>query len=212
MDAFGAEEKMKILLRDRNSTIVEAWKTVFSGYRDIEVSQGDIFNVQADSIISPANSFGFMDGGIDLAYTEYFGEQLQDRLKKLIHNEYYGEIPVGFAVVIETRNPAIKYLVSCPTMRVPENVENTVNAYLAFRAGLIAVKKWNNENSGKIIDSILCPGLGTLTGNIKPYSCAIQMNYAYDNIIKNKKKSFDILYKASEEHKYMMHPTPASTL
>lgn len=34
----------------------------------------------------------------------------------------------------------IKYLVSAPTMRVPQSVENTVNAYLAFRAVVLAGK------------------------------------------------------------------------
>lgn len=32
----------------------------------------------------------------------------------------------------------IKYLISAPTMRVPEDVSDTVNAYLAFRAVLRA--------------------------------------------------------------------------
>ena len=32
----------------------------------------------------------------------------------------------------------IHYLVSAPTMRVPLNVDDTVNAYLAFRAVILA--------------------------------------------------------------------------
>ena len=32
----------------------------------------------------------------------------------------------------------IRYLVSAPTMRIPLNVSDTVNAYLAFRGVLIA--------------------------------------------------------------------------
>lgn len=35
---------------------------------------------------------------------------------------------------------AIKFLISAPTMRIPENVSNTVNAYLAFRAVILASK------------------------------------------------------------------------
>ena len=34
----------------------------------------------------------------------------------------------------------IRYLVSAPTMRIPTNVDKTVNAYLAFRAVLRAGK------------------------------------------------------------------------
>jgi O-acetyl-ADP-ribose deacetylase (regulator of RNase III) len=87
------------------------------------------------------------------------------------------------ATIIETGDTAIKYLISCPTMRIPENVSKTVNAYLAFRAGLIEIIKFNQSNKNKI-SSVLCPGLGTLTGNISPVNCARQMKYAYDLIIK----------------------------
>ena len=30
----------------------------------------------ADAIVSPANSFGFMDGGIDMVYSKRFGWQM----------------------------------------------------------------------------------------------------------------------------------------
>lgn len=48
--------------------MTKAWETEFSPYANIKVSCGDIFTgaPAADSIVSPANSFGFMDGGIDL--------------------------------------------------------------------------------------------------------------------------------------------------
>jgi hypothetical protein len=43
------------------------------------VHQQDILTRTADAILSPANSFGFMDGGIDLLYSNFFGWELQDR-------------------------------------------------------------------------------------------------------------------------------------
>ena len=67
-------------------------------------------------------------------------------------------------------------------MRVPMDVSKTINAYLAFRASLIEIDKFNKDNDEKIT-SVLCPGLGTLTGGISPLNCAVQMNYAYDSII-----------------------------
>jgi O-acetyl-ADP-ribose deacetylase (regulator of RNase III) len=163
--------------------MADAWRSAFDGCSDVEVSCGDIFGVKADAIVSPANSFGFMDGGIDLAYSRHFGWNLQKNLQKVIREEYYGELPVGNAVIVETGNPGIKYLISAPTMRVPQDVSKTVNAYLAFRAVLIAVKEFNEKNGNKI-KSILCPGLGTLTGCIAPEACAIQMKKAYDLILK----------------------------
>jgi len=84
----------------------------FCNYNNIKVSCGDIFDLKADAIISPANSFGFMDGGIDLAYSGYFGWDLEKKLQNKIKNKYYGEIPVGAATIIKTGNKKIKHLIS----------------------------------------------------------------------------------------------------
>jgi O-acetyl-ADP-ribose deacetylase (regulator of RNase III) len=195
-------DEIKIFLRDRNQDIVDAWTQAFAGYKNVDIFRGDIFDIKADAIISPANSFGFMDGGIDLAYSKYFGWKLQEALQEKIKTEYYGELPVGTATILETGNDNIPYLISCPTMRVPEIVGNTVNAYLAFRAALIEVIKFNDKSTHKIY-SILCPGLGTLTGAIPPVNCAMQMIYAYDIILNNLKPDFDSLLAAYTTHKIL---------
>ncbi len=169
---------MRFLLRDRNPAVVEAWREQFSRAPDVEVSEGDIFDLTADAIVSPANSFGFMDGGIDLAYSHRFGWSLQRRLQELLRAEYDGELPVGQAVVIETGDASIPNLVSAPTMRVPMDVSATVNAYLAFRAAIRCVRQRNRSATSQI-RSLLCPGLGTAIGRMSPQACALQMHYAY---------------------------------
>lgn len=79
---------------------------------------------------------------------------MQHRLQALLKEEYNGELLVGQAVIIKTLSPndsdrkfedpefnegkLIKYLISAPTMRVPMDVTRTVNAYLAFRAIIMA--------------------------------------------------------------------------
>jgi O-acetyl-ADP-ribose deacetylase (regulator of RNase III) len=194
---------IRILLRDKNIEIVNAWKSAFYDYDDVEVSCGNIFDLSADAIISPANSFGFMDGGIDLVYIRHFGNGLQEALQNIIRSEFYGEIPVGTARIVKTDDVKIKYLISAPTMRIPENVSTTVNAYLAFRASLVEDGKFNGANSGKI-SSILSPGLGTLTGMISPANCALQMKYAYDSIVKNKKTFPQNLQEAYLNHKRLL--------
>jgi O-acetyl-ADP-ribose deacetylase (regulator of RNase III) len=174
---------VKIFLRDISKEVEAAWNIAFNGYSDVEVSCGDIFDLRADAIISPANSFGFMDGGIDLAYSRYFGRDLQKRLQKSICEEYYGELPVGSAVIVETKCRDIKYLISAPTMRVPDDISRTINSYLAFRASLAAIKNFNKSGETSI-KSILCPGLGTLTGLMPPMTCADQMRKAYDSVFR----------------------------
>jgi O-acetyl-ADP-ribose deacetylase (regulator of RNase III) len=169
---------MKYLLRDRNSAVVEAWRAAFALAPDVEVSQGDIFDLSADAVVSPANSFGFMDGGIDLVYSRRFGWELQQRLREYLRAEFDGELPVGQAVIIETLDAEMPFLISAPTMRVPMDVSGSVNAYLAFRA-VIRAARAHNGSGRQPIESILCPGLGTAVGRMPPQACARQMHDAY---------------------------------
>jgi O-acetyl-ADP-ribose deacetylase (regulator of RNase III) len=171
-----------LLLRDLNPAIVQAWKAVFADCPHVNVAFGNILETPADAIISPANSFGFMDGGIDLVYTRFFGWQLQQRLQEIIQHEHHGELLIGDCILMETQHPNIPFLLSCPTMRVPGDVSNTMNAFLAFRAALLKVKHYS-ATASKPIETILCPGLGTLTGRISPEHCALQMRYAYEAVV-----------------------------
>ena len=175
--------------------MVVAWEAAFAGVAGVTVSQGDIFSmnpgsvpddapidVVADAIVSPANSFGFMDGGIDAVYTHQFGFGLEERLQAVLAAEHGGELPVGCAVIVETGNEQIPWCISAPTMRVPEAVPETVNAYLAFRAALRAVLA-HNLTTASPIGTILCPGLATTTGRMPVGRCAAQMRAAWDNVL-----------------------------
>jgi O-acetyl-ADP-ribose deacetylase (regulator of RNase III) len=166
-------------LRDIEIEIVNAWKMHFEGIDSVRVSVGDIFELDADAIVSPANSFGYMDGGIDLAYRHRFGWDLQTRLQRHLKEQHDGELPVGQATIIETFDAQIPYLISAPTMRVPMNVSKTLNAYLAFRAAIRAVKQHNAENA-KPIRTVLCPGLCTAIGRMSFDLAAKQMAAAYN--------------------------------
>ncbi|MEO5929009.1 MAG: macro domain-containing protein, partial [Candidatus Kapaibacterium sp.] len=121
--------------------MVSELEKYFGEFENVEIIHGDILRSTADAIVSPANSFGYMDGGIDLVYTQHFGWDLEKRLRKVLIEEHDGELPVGQAVIVETLDARIPYLISAPTMRVPSNIENTVNVYWAFRAVLRAVKE-----------------------------------------------------------------------
>jgi O-acetyl-ADP-ribose deacetylase (regulator of RNase III) len=172
-----------IQLRDRNAEVVAAWREAFAGARNVEVSEGDIFaGPTADAIVSPANSFGYMDGGIDAVYAERFGPEACERLRVLLRAAWDGELPVGCAAIVETGDDAFPFLVSAPTMRVPMNVSDTVNAYLAFRAALIAVREANRRRPG-MIRSIMCPGMCTYFGHMSPEKSARQMRFAHRLVV-----------------------------
>jgi O-acetyl-ADP-ribose deacetylase (regulator of RNase III) len=172
-------ESIIFQLRDIDPNVVQAWTIHFRGLVDVRISIGDIFELKADAIVSPANSFGYMDGGIDLVYVQRFGWELQDRLQSHLKEQHDGELPVGQATIVETLDTDIPYLISAPTMRVPTNVSTTLNAYLAFRAAIRAVKQHNVENE-KLIRSVLCPGLCTAIGRMSPDLAARQMAAAYN--------------------------------
>lgn len=166
-------------LRDMSAEMVQAWQKYFAGIANVRISHGDIFESSADAIVSPANSFGYMDGGIDLVYLHRFGWELQTRLQTHLKSDHDGELPVGQATIVETFDTDIPYLVSAPTMRVPMNVANTVNAYLAFRAAIRAIKQHNREQPGTI-RTVLCPGLCTAIGRMPPELAARQMAAAFE--------------------------------
>ncbi|MBR0840912.1 macro domain-containing protein [Bradyrhizobium liaoningense] len=173
---------LSIHLRDISAEVVEAWRAAFADVADVEVSHGDIFAQEADAILSPANSFGHMDGGIDLLYSRYFGWDLQTNLQAVLAEHYYGELPVGQAIVLATGHARFPFLVSAPTMRVPMRIDQTVNVYLALRAALIAVLT-HNAGGDEAIRSLLVPGLGTGIGAMPPPRAARQMRLAYDSIL-----------------------------
>jgi O-acetyl-ADP-ribose deacetylase (regulator of RNase III) len=171
---------MKLYLRDNNSEVTAAWRAQFADLiasSRVEVSYGDIFEAApAEGLVSPANSFGFMDGGIDAVYLLRFGFAFQDRVRAVIENEHAGELPVGSAVIVPTDDKHFPNLVVAPTMRVPGDVSGTVNAYLATRAALaISVRAG--------LRSVLCPGLATAIGETDPTIAARQMRLAWDNVI-----------------------------
>jgi len=162
-----------------NIELYYAWKKYFDKIPTVEVIDNDILACSADAIVSPANSFGYMDGGLDLKYSQYFGWELERKVRATLEAEYFGEIPVGQAIITETNHKKMKYLISAPTMRVPTNICNTVNAYLAFKGLIQAVLLFNKNNKTNQISSILCPGLGTGEGKMPYEQCAYQMYQAF---------------------------------
>src|SRR5215213_8123562 len=120
---------MKIILSAVEPELADAWERFCGEFDFVEVHRGSILDLSCDAVVSPANSFGFMDGGIDMLYSQRFGWQVQERLQHLIANRHHGELLVGAAEIVETDNPRIPWLIAAPTMRVPMILTNTINPY-----------------------------------------------------------------------------------
>jgi len=122
-------------------------------------------------VVSPANAFGLMDGGFDLAITNWYGNQLQERVQEYIIEHFYGEQPVGSSFIIET-NRDDQYLIHTPTMQTPQLIEDPRVIYQCMRTTLIEAEKNN-------IESILIPMFGGSCGGVKPQIVAEMMWKAY---------------------------------
>lgn len=170
---------LRIILGDKNPELIDAWRSAFAGIENVSVRGGNILLTTADALVSPANSFGFMDGGIDWSISELFEWKIQAKVQKLIHEKHAGELVVGAAEIVPTGHAQFKFLVCAPTMRTPRPVADSMNAFLAMRATLLAIDTHNRSSQDKI-ESVAVPGMCTGFGRMPFERCAQQMRAAYD--------------------------------
>lgn len=187
------QQCLKVTLCDNNPEVTHAWLTYFETVAAIEIVQGNLLELNRNALVSPANSFGDMGGGIDQQIDNFYRGMAQRAVRTAIADRYYGELPVGEAIIIDLKTACFPFLVSSPTMRIPGNIQGTINAYLSMRATLVAILQHNHLSSSKI-QSVAIPGLGTGVGGMSGNEAAKQMYVAYDNVIGGKWKK--IVYSA----------------
>lgn len=174
--------QFEIILCDIDPDVCHAWRRAFRGH-SVSVEEGDFFDVAADAYVSPANSHGIMDGGLDLLLRNRF-PGVESRVQRAI-DARGGLLPVGQAVVVETGDSDVPYLVSAPTMIRPSSILGTRNVYLAMGAIPASIDMFNQDNSDDI-RSVAIPGLGTGVGRMTPEAAASQMLEAYENWLSNR--------------------------
>lgn len=174
---------MKIYLIDINVEIIKAWEKYFSNEKDVEIVYMSLEEFVAmndvECIVSPANSFGLMDGGYDAAITALFGDALQKKVQKYILEHYYGEQPVGTSFIIDIPGTNIK-LIHTPSMRIPERITDSLVVYTCMRTCLMSAKDHG-------VESLLVPAFGGCTGRVDSDELAKMMYLAYKQIEKEKK-------------------------
>ncbi|MEO1353296.1 MAG: macro domain-containing protein [Cyanobacteria bacterium J06635_15] len=183
-ESYGDQYRLKtLILIAPNSLLYKAFLEAFDHLPQVEVINNYFeWLTEFDCLVSPANSFGMMDGGMDAAITKYFGVSLEESVQNRILEEYLGEQPIGTSLIVETHHPKHPYLAHTPTMRVPMVIKGTDIPYTAMWAMLLAVRK-HNQQSPNSIESVACPGLGTGIGRVPYAEAARQMALAYDHFL-----------------------------
>ncbi len=187
---------------DRNADVVSAWKHFFGRGDHVEFVEGDILSLEIDSLIVPTNSFGIMDSGIARQVNKAANGKLQPDLRRMIQEEYSGEIPVGAAVVLNVSLPNSKLAVMSPVVRVPEKMRRapTINPYLATRAALMVLAQFliieRRKHGTLAAKTVAFTGMGTGSGGCPPAVAAFQMYEAFCQIVLGKEPNFATLESA----------------
>jgi O-acetyl-ADP-ribose deacetylase (regulator of RNase III) len=181
-------------LVDQNPEVVKAWNQFFSRGGRAEISEGDIMALDTTAIVTPANSFGIMEGGLGDCLNKASQGKLETRIRKMIQDKHAGEMPVGQAEIIKSGMDKPQFVVVAPTVRVPIRQTNTtVNTYLATRAALRAIAAYMreaNENGGAKIESVAFVGMGCGGAKCPPVVAAFQMYEAYCQVVLGQEPNF----------------------
>ena len=125
----------------------------------IIVEKGDLTKVDCEAIVNPANSYGYMGGGVAGAIKRVGGVEIE---KEAVSK---APIPVGNAITTTAGSLPCTYVIHAPTMQKPAMKIDVGNVKLATRAALDLATKLN-------IKSIAIPGMGTGVGGVETRAAA----------------------------------------
>lgn len=180
------KEPLRLVLCAVEDALAEAWEAAADGRREMYAHRGSTLDVPAEAVVSPANSFGWMRGGIDAVYAHTF-PAIEQHVRSAVLAYHGGELPVGQAVIVPTDLAAPAWLISAPTMREPGErlPQDTVHPYLAARAVFRMWREGRLEDGRpvrSVVSTIAMPGLGTGIGGVPPEVCARQVMAAWDEV------------------------------
>jgi len=125
----------------------------------IEVIQSDLTQFKCDAVINPANSYGYMGGGVAGALKRVGGIDIE---REAVHK---APISVGSAVETTAGKLPCRFVIHAPTMKKPAMKIGADNVHKAtFAAFTLAEKLKLNE--------IAIPGMGTGVGGVQPLDAA----------------------------------------
>lgn len=129
---------------------------------EIEILIGDLLKVKADAIVNPANSRGWMGGGVAGAIKRAGGSAIE---KQAVDQ---APIPVGRAVLTTAGQLPFAVVVHAPTMEEPGMLTTAKKAERATYAALDAADVAGHR-------TIAFPGMGTGVGGVSHEEAAAAM-------------------------------------
>lgn len=174
---LAAHLPVRLHLIDSNPEVASALQTAFAAFPGVETLCGNLLAHAVGCVVSPANSYGFMDGGFDKVLYGFFGPEIQVRVQEAIIRRPEGHLPIGSALLVATGHRRIPLLLVAPTMILPGEVA-ALNAYRAMRA----VLRTASREAGRI-SRLYCPGLATGVGGVDASEAAMEMARAYQDHI-----------------------------
>lgn len=176
-----AMQKMMLDLVTNSAGMAEAWEDAFRGYKGVTAHCCDFRafigqHPEVDAVVSPANSYGLMDGNYDRAITEEFGLELAEQVRAVIMERFCGEQPVGTSFSVPIPGHEHMLLIHTPTMRVPTPIVDPLVVYQCMRTTLIEAMRTSRQR-------IVVPAFGGGCGFLPFKKIAMLMWEAYLQIV-----------------------------
>lgn len=183
----------RVVLFGRGSTFFKTAREYIAGYDggSIELAVSEpvsdltdaVVQNNIDAIVSPGNSFGFLNGGFDKVIADFYGKlslKTPDQVSKDFQHELFEQVggynPPGSAIVVDMNNllnvssTKLPKLVHVSTMSMPEKVDAKDPVIFNCLWNLFTCVKKDED-----ISNVLLTGLGTGTGGVSLTSFLTQL-------------------------------------
>ncbi len=161
--------------------------------KDIADIQPSLTRVRTVGVVLAGNSFGLMDGGIDLAAAKRWKNAQRD-IQSAIAEQYFGELPVGCAVTIKSDRMLLIY---APMMQVPICIAGSAHVFYATLAALREAKRLG-------ISELWIPMLGCGAGGMSVQDSAMQIANAV-TCARERVKGTDITWEFANRRHVIWH-------
>ncbi|TBU22315.1 macro domain-like protein [Dichomitus squalens] len=201
---------VKFILFDISPKLVSAWNESFPNLVSKDVLENitikgaslEDLNMPFDTVVSPANSFGRLDGSFDQVLSDWIAPEddndaLTHAAQAVLYARWRGYAPAGTCTLVPlgktkcaNNKLGVRHVALCPTMRIPESVRwHKEVVYNCVWSLLVEIDNHNEaiaeDSEGaarrglREIETVAMTGLATGVGRVPVDMCARQMALAF---------------------------------